>query len=423
MAVMGVGMVFFGLELMKDACAQIEKMPAFEAWLHRFQADTYFGVLRCALVGCVLTMIVQSSSAMLGITISLAYQGVIDYPTAAALVLGENIGTTITAFLASLGATTNARRAAYFHILFNVLGVAWITSIFGVYIELIQWLVYGDVAQSVLEDGRLVYPHTTAAIAATHSGFNIANTILFLPIMRVLVRFLERFVPAKPVPEKTRLTELDVHMLETPVLAIEQSQNEILKMGRECEQMMTCLLTLREQDELDRELVRRVQQSEDDLDAMQDEVSHFITDLLAHHVPHGVAEEARGQLRMADEYESVSDYVASLLKFDSRLRKEELRFTEQQRKDLAQLHHDTAAYVAAVNAANRAHNRNIVAELKPANKKLRNEVKRLRQEHLVQLSSQTVPPAVSVAFMAALNSYTRIRDHALNIAEVIAGEK
>src|SRR5690606_19595380 len=123
MGLMGLGMVFFGLELMKDACAIIKDTPDFEAWFHRFQADSYVGVLKCALVGCVMTTVVQSSSATLGITISLAYQGVISYETAAALVLGENIGTTITALLASLGATTNARRAAYFHVIFNMLGV------------------------------------------------------------------------------------------------------------------------------------------------------------------------------------------------------------------------------------------------------------------------------------------------------------
>jgi phosphate:Na+ symporter len=132
-------------------------------------------------------------------------------------------------------------------------------------------------------------------------------------------------------------------------------------------------------------------------------------------VPHSVAEEARGQLRMADEYESVSDYVSSILKFDLKLRKDDLRFTEQQRQELAHLHQGAAEYLKAVNAANRQQNRKIVSDLKAANKQLRQEVKRLRQEHLVQLSSHTIPPAVSVAFLAALNSYTRVRDHALNI--------
>jgi phosphate:Na+ symporter len=236
------------------------------------------------------------------------------------------------------------------------------------------------------------------------------------------VRFLERVVPSHGV-EKARLTDLDVHMLDTPVLAIEQSQNEILKMGWTCEEMLDDLQTLLQQDEPDAELVGRIQKSEEALDTMQDEVSHFITGLLAHNVPHSVAEEARGQLRMADEYESVSDYASSILKFDLKLRKDGLRFTEQQRDGLAKLHQGTAEYLKAINAANRQQNRKIVKDIKAANKRLRGEVKRLRQEHLVQLSSHALAPPVSVAFLAALNSYTRVRDHALNIAEVIAGQK
>ncbi len=144
MTIMGIGMMFFGLELMKDACAIIKEMPAFESWFKAFDAHTYPGVLKCAFVGCILTMVVQSSSATLGITISLATQGIISYETAAALVLGENIGTTITAFLASLGTTTNARRAAYFHVMFNIIGVIWITAIFQWYIVAIEWLLSVD---------------------------------------------------------------------------------------------------------------------------------------------------------------------------------------------------------------------------------------------------------------------------------------
>lgn len=181
-------------------------------------------------------MVVQSSSATLGITISLAFQGIISYETAAALVLGENIGTTITALLASIGATTNARRAAYFHVLFNIIGVFWITLLFDPYIDMIRWFVAGDVSEAVVQDGKEVFPHTTAAIAATHSVFNIVNTILFLPFAPMLIRLLNRIVPSKSFKEKPHLTDLDIRMVETPSLAIEQSRKEIVKMGDSCAQ-------------------------------------------------------------------------------------------------------------------------------------------------------------------------------------------
>ena len=124
-------MVFFGLELMKDGFEPVRDLPDFVSMFQMFEATNYLGVLKSALVGCVVTFIVQSSSATLGITIALANTGVIDFQTAAALVLGENIGTTITAYLASLGADDiNTRRTAYFHIVFNVTGVAIVTAIF-----------------------------------------------------------------------------------------------------------------------------------------------------------------------------------------------------------------------------------------------------------------------------------------------------
>ena len=142
MLAMGLGMVFFGLELMKNGFSIVKDLPDFEAWFKTFDAKSYVGVLKCAAVGCVLTFLVQSSSATLGITIGLAQIGVIEFETAAALVMGENIGTTITAWLASFGATTNAKRAAYFHVIFNVLGVLWITAIFtSVYLPLLERMV------------------------------------------------------------------------------------------------------------------------------------------------------------------------------------------------------------------------------------------------------------------------------------------
>jgi phosphate:Na+ symporter len=423
MALMGVGMVFFGLELMKDACGIIREMPDFKNWFQRFQADSYFGVLQCALAGCVLTMLVQSSSATLGITISLATQGVISYETAAALVLGENIGTTITVFLASLGATTNARRAAYFHVIFNLIGVFWITLIFQWYIELIQTIVRIDVNAVVGIVGSETYPNRTAAIAATHSVFNIANTILFLPIAPMLVRFLNWIVPSKDFKEKPRLTDLDIRMLETPVLAIEQSRREIEKMGVGCSRMLEWLRELRQQDDPDKALADRLKHRERVLDSIQDEVTEFVTNLLSANIPHSVAEEARGQLRMADEYESISDYIADLDKFDRKLRRDGHRFSSEQRVNLNELNDQLSEYVGLINEAMVHENRNVLTKTETVAKRIRAAVKQLRRGHLAELSVGETPPLVSVAFLATLNAYSRVVDHSYNIAEIVSGEK
>jgi phosphate:Na+ symporter len=363
----------------------------------------------------------------LGITISLASQGVISYETAAALVLGENIGTTITAFLASLGATTNARRAAYFHVIFNLIGVLWITSIFAWYIEFVQWLVElfvgTNVSAPTIVDGVETFPGTTPAIAATHSIFNIVNTLLFLPFLPLYVKFLNWIVPPKGFKEKPRLTDLDIRILDTPPLAIEQSQKEIERMGDGCSKMLGWLAELREQDEPDKALANRLMQREQVLDSIQDEVSEFVTNLLSGNVPHSVAVEARQQIRLADEYESISDYIVNLDKFDRKLRRDGHRFTVEQRKGLAELNRHVAEYLAAVNEALVQENVNVLTKTDAMSKRVRNEIKMLRRKHLEDLSSGEIPPLVSVATLATLNAYARVRDHSQNIAEIVSGEK
>ena len=423
MVVMGIGMIFFGLEVMKNACAIINELPDFEAWFAKFNADTYWGVLKCALVGCVMTMAVQSSSATLGITISLATQGVISFPTAAALVLGENIGTTITALLASLGATTNARRAAYFHVIFNLCGVLWITAVFHWYIILIRAIVGSDIETAVQVGGIATFPHVVPAIAATHSLFNVANTLLFLPLLTPMVRLLEWIVPSRPFKEKPHLTDLDVRILETPLLAIEQSRKEILKMGDGCVKMLDWLVELMHDDEPDQKLADRLKQRERILDSVQDEVTAFVTNLLAANVSHATAVEARRQLRLADEYESISDYIANLDKFDRKLRRDGFRFTESQRADLAALNEHVKEYLVAVHQAFDNRNRNVLSSTLATSKRIRNEIKALRRKHLEELSANSIPPVVSIAFMAALNAYARVRDHTHNIAETNTADR
>lgn len=184
MLFLGLGMVFYGLQLMKLGFAPLRDMPQFEAWFVRFSPDSYAGVLKCCLVGAVLTAIVQSSSATLGITMGLASTGVIDFPTAAALVLGENIGTTITAYVAALGASANAKRASFAHMTVNILGVAWITAVFPFYLQIVKAVVdFTSHADT--------FP-IMKAIALSHTGFNVVNVIVFLPLIGVLVKLLNR---------------------------------------------------------------------------------------------------------------------------------------------------------------------------------------------------------------------------------------
>jgi phosphate:Na+ symporter len=145
--------------------------------------------------------------------------------------------------------------------------------------------------------------------------------------------------------------------------------------------------------------------------------------LLAGNVQHAVADEARRQLRMADEFESVSDYVADLDKFDRKLRRDGHRFTPDQRAGLNELNGQLLAHLVSINEALKQGNRNILVETMPTAQRIRKRIKQLRRKHLDDLSNGDVPPLVNVAILASLTAYGRVLDHTQDIAEAISGEK
>jgi phosphate:Na+ symporter len=303
-----------------------------------------------------------------------------------------------------------------------MLGVFWVTLIFSWYIGLIQWITAAPVEATTLVNGKITYPNVTAAIALTHTLFNTFNTLFFMPFLPLFVRFLEWVVPSKPFKEKPHLTDLDVRMLDTPLLALEQSHKELLKMGDGCRKMMDWLKALIEAADPDKALADRMKRREQILDSIQEEVAHFVTALLSGNIPHAVAREARQQLRIAHEYEAISDYLLNLKKFDMKLREDGFHFTAKQQADLSALHAGIADYLKEIHIAQEQQDNDILPKLDTKRKHLRSLVKKLRQEHLEELSKEAVAPQVSMTFMAALNAYARVRDHSRNIAEAIAGK-
>jgi phosphate:Na+ symporter len=430
MAIMGLGMVFFGLELMKDGFAPMADMPTFVEAFAWFQADSYMGVMRAVLVGCVLTFLVQSSSATLGITIGLAATGVIPFTTAAALILGENIGTTITVLIAQVGANVNAKRTAYAHVLFNVFGVFWITLIFQWYVRLVAGTVeaihganpitmtLADFA-SPLDFAAVM----TAGIALTHTGFNVTNTLLFLPFVRTYAKLLERLVPEPTVKEVRHLKHLDARAVSAPVLGIEQSRAEVVKMGDGTVKMTEWIRQLGFNGPADERLVQKTFHREEVLDNVQAEVVAFLTDLLDATVPHAIAEEGRRQLRIAHEYESLSDRLASVLRGYLKLRELQLELPARHKEGLMELHDSVAGFLNDVTRAFAHRTKLDEARAQTASATITRRVRQLQDEHLQLMTESPVNPQLSMIVTAILTDYRRVRAHTLNIHEATVGAK
>ena len=264
--VVALGLVFYGLETMSDAFKPLRHNQDFLAAMQYFHAGSLISIIGCVIMGCILTWLVQSSSAMLGITIALASTGSITYQTAAALVLGENIGTTITAQLAAIGGNVSARRAALSHALFNVSGVCVMIAFFHQYITLIDYLMPGD-PDMLNADGSK--PLIAAHIALGHTLFNVTATLLALPFLNHLAALVTRIFPDTEELEKTHFKYIRGTGSISSGVSINMASLELENMGRIVHDALSSARTYVLSEKKDREAFAEVRRIEDLTDVMQ----------------------------------------------------------------------------------------------------------------------------------------------------------
>jgi len=409
-------MVFYGMQLMKLGMEPLSDSGQITEWFARFSPDTLIGLIKCVLVGSAVTAVVQSSSATLGITMSLVGSGIIDFQTAVALVLGQNIGTTITAFLASLGTSMPARRTAYAHIVIKVLGVSIAILLFRVYLPFVEWMM-----DLIKQHGGEI--SDKAGVALGHTTFNVLLVLCFLPFTHLLARALERLMPDRNQEEMPHLTYLDVRMLETPAIGLEQSRKELTFMADSVDKMLARLRLVMTADKPNEALEQKLFQREALLDNVQKEITEFVAQLLSGNVAHDVVKEARMQLRMADEYESISDYIVTLLKMNIKLRKNSLKFSNEGRMEMLTMHDQIVEFVKTVNEALESEQLDGLAKMPVMGDAIAHRIKEYREGHMTRLEKDATVPLTGLVFPDMLNSYRRIKDHAYNIAEVLKGEK
>lgn len=411
---LGIGMIFFGLTLMKNGMDPLSASEGFREWFSKFSADHYAGLFKCVLVGSVTTAIMQSSSATIAITILLANSNVIGFHTAVALVLGQNIGTTITAYLASLGTSTASKRTAYAHILIKAIGVAVIFPFFYRFLDLLENImpsaITGDMGKQ---------------IAFSHTIFNVIIVLLFLPVTGLLCKLLEFLIPTKKKKEVQRLIYLDAGRTETPSIAIQESGNAILKMRDSVDKMMVWMGAELENPNADQEQRERLLRREEILDVMQKEIVEFVTRILQKNLPLNVIAEARQQLRIADEYESISDYIVTLLRLSDRLVALNPCICPQDLANIKIIHGKVCNYLKSVGEALALHDTHMLIATHSEGARITERAKQFREEHLSRIAQADTPtsPMQTLVIIDILQAYRKIRAHVLNIAEAAAGEK
>ncbi len=419
---LALGLIFYGLYTMKAGMDPIAKDQAVKNFFALLQARDVMGLIKCITVSAVFTALIQSSSATTAITMGLASTGVIGFDTAAASVLGMNIGTTFTAWLASLSGTTEARRAALAHTLFNIFGVVLILPFF------LKWVVPGMetlLKEATEADGSRKFTNINTVIAYLHTGFNAANTLVFLPFVHQFANIIRRLIPDARIKEIPRLTVLDERVIATPVLAVEQAAREVAFMGESNIDLLDTFRKLLE-GQVDEDLEKHIFHREDILDNIQREITDFLGKVMTGHLQSEVANRARALLRIADELESVSDDVVTLLKILLRLRTNKFVISSEGRAEMLAVHDQITNFCKYVDNAiscdvEKAPDQLLHMNADSAN--IKTLIKQVRDSQIKRLENNSVVPMKIVACMDMMSAYTRIREHLLNIGEAISGGK
>lgn len=418
LALLGVGLVFVGLAAMKVSLAPVSNNQDFLNALAVFNANTILSICACILVGFLMATIMQSSSASLGVTIVLASQGLIGFNTAAALVLGQNIGCTISALMIAANTSRHARRAAFFHLLFNIFGVIWVTLLFEPTMAGMRWFLHSAFGMANPDDPKNV----TLAIALYHTTFNIVNTLVVLPFTGKIPALLDKLFPNKVVPKHAVVTKLDPALIKSPFAAITQSAREMNMMNDTVRDMLKDLRLVLE-GKADKTVVERIFEAEEKLDMAQTEVISFLTGLLSTSVSKSIANDAERQLRMSDDLETASDYATQVLKLWLRLRDHNVAFDKLHQESLMALHDAVAGLADDVALVlNNSRDVQVLAKVRREGHEITEQVRDCRAKHWSHVAEVSEDPLLTTTFTDLLGTYRKIKEHLVTATQALGAE-
>lgn len=303
----GFGLLFLGLNFLKDSVPHIQDNPQILEFLNNYTGLGFWSFLIFVLVGTLLTMVVQSSSAAMAVTVTMAFMGWIDYSTACAIVLGENIGTTITANLAAVGTSVNAKRAARAHFLFNLFGVLWIMLLFKQFLVLVDWV-------SPFWD-RTDMHSLPMKLALFHTLFNLINTIICLPLIEVIGKIVSKWLPEKGesslLPYKLQYISAGVQ--DTAQLNLLKAKLEIESMTEVTEKMFNIFLDLYQnpQKKLGT-LIEEMSDLEELTDQMQEQITYYLVECTKEDLSESSLMNVNAMLRIINELENIGDSCMKL---------------------------------------------------------------------------------------------------------------
>ncbi len=430
----GFGILFIGLGFMKEAVAVLKTAPQIETWIAAYcSADTVLSRFVPLFVGMLFTFVVQSSSAAMAVTMTMAAQGLIDGHTACALALGQNIGTTITANLAAIGTSTAARQAARAHFLFNFIGSLWPILLFTPFLGVLDNFFPNVGGEITAEAGTDAYNVAVAAatvsitfyLATFHTLFNIINTVLFLPFSNQLAWISTKMVPQrKGKKEETHLRFLDPKIIDSPPMALHAARSELNRMLNEVELMFSQVIKLvaHPNDRMG-EVAEDIKKREDVVDLLEKEISEYLVPVTRLKLSMKQSHEVGGILQCVSDIERMGDHCENLLKLARKRYRKKLPFSSEAMNDIIAIGTVVKNFIIMLQAHIFDSTGEIMLQADEYDKKISALRKKIRKGHIRRLNTQDCTVQQGLIYIDMLTSFQRIGDHAYNVAEVFAGER
>ncbi|MCD6526364.1 MAG: Na/Pi cotransporter family protein [Desulfuromonas sp.] len=423
--ILGFGILFYGLSVMKSAFDPVKTSDEFR---HIFTLVGDSPLLAVA-VGAILTVIVQSSSATIGITLALATSGLLSFEGSMALILGENIGTTITANLAAIGTNIAARRTAISHFLFNFLGVAYMLLLFPYFLDFIEWLTPGNADFVVVTQQQATNlgvaigdkPYIARHIANTHTLFNILNVVIFLPIIGLLAKLATKILPGDDVEVDYHLKYIDSRVLNTPPLAISQARAETTRMASLCLECLDDTLVFMKTK--DTRLIEGLNKKEDLIDLLQREILDFLVAVSQRPISQELSKEISSLMHMVNDLEKVGDYCENLWELGQRKIDEKITFSKMAIDEFDDLAGKTRAFLAFIQQSLEHKDTTIAEKAQFMENQIDDLEATLRAHHISRLNTGECSVTPGLIFIDMLHNFEKIGDHTHSVAKAILGKK
>ena len=404
--IFGVGGIFFALNLMSGAMEPLKDLQVFKDYMVELSKNPILGVL----VGTGLTLLIQASSATIGILQNLYASNLIDLQGALPVLFGDNIGTTITAIIASLGANIAAKRVAAAHVTFNVIGTVICIIFLVPFTGLIQWF------ESFLN----LAPEMTIAFA--HGTFNITNTIIQFPFIGALAFLVTKLIPGEDEVVKYEPLYLDEQLIkQAPSIALGNAKKELLHLGNYAAKAFD--LSYDYIINSNEKVAEKGHKTEEAINTIDEKLTRYLISLSGEALSQKESEVLTNILDSSRDLERIGDHAEALLNLNDYLQRKNVQFSEAALEELAEIYLKTSEFVKDALESVENNDLEQAQALIKRHEDINNMERVLRKTHIKRLNNGECSTQAGVNFIDIISHYTRVSDHAMNLAEKVLAEQ